>query len=80
MLRPALPTTAAAAELAKVPGLDVLAFETVLPAGTASALQQELLQLGAVDVRELPASEWMALQAWRLLKPLEQRRVLAWLQ
>jgi hypothetical protein len=80
VLRPELPTTAAAAEMATVPGFDVLAFDTRLPAGTASALQQELLQLGAVDVRELPASEWMALQAWRLLKPLEQRRVLAWLK
>ena len=57
----------------------VLAHEAGLPAAAAAALEQELVELGALHVRELPVTEWPQLRAWVLLKPLQQRRVAAWL-
>lgn len=83
VLQPVLPTASPSTTIgmaAKLDGMDVLSFETRLPSSVASALQAELLELGAVDVRELPAAEWETLKAWALLKPLQQRRVLRWLQ
>jgi len=50
-----------------------------LPEAAALALHGELVQLGAVDVRELGLSELTSLQSWGLLRPLEQRRLLRWL-
>ncbi len=60
--------------------MEVLAHEAQIPEPVAAALQAQLLELGAVDARELPAAEWATLPSWSLLKPLEQRRVLRWLQ
>jgi hypothetical protein len=79
-LRTLLPIVAAEPAVPELLGFAVLALETRLPPNAGSALQQELLKLGAVDVRELPSAEWLTLQSWRLLRPLEQRRVLAWLK
>ena len=58
---------------------------TLIPAtriapSVATAIEQELVEMGAVHVRELPAAEWPQLHAWTQLKPLEQRHILAWLQ
>ena len=57
----------------------VLAFEARVPSLAVLALSRELLELGAVHVRELPVAEWQKLRAWCALKPLEQRRVIQWL-
>ena len=62
-----------------VEGMFQLVEQTKLPPAAASALHQELLELGAVHVRELGLSDWTSLQAWASLKPLEQRRLLCWL-
>lgn len=79
VLQPVLPTTTHK-EGRKLQGFEVLVFEAQVPPAVAEALEKELLQLGAVSVRELPADEWLSLDSWRLLKPLEQRRVRAWLR
>ena len=79
-LLPTLPVAPAMAEAAELQDVAALVFETRMPHHAVSAMQQELLQLGAVSVRELLAAEWVTLQTWQLLKPLEQRRVLAWLR
>ena len=60
--------------------MDALRFEASLPIAAVHALQMELLHLCAVHVREVPAAKWETLSAWALLKPLQQRRVLRWLQ
>ena len=81
-LLPLLPTTtpsATASRTYELHGFGAFAVETRLSPETASTLQSELLQMGAINVRELPVQEWTKLVAWRLLKSLEQRRVLAWL-
>jgi hypothetical protein len=80
VLRPVLPTMSMSAKSWNIEGFDVLVHEVRVPMDTAATLHDELLHLGAVCARELPAAEWQTLQSWRLLKPLEQRRVLSWLQ
>jgi hypothetical protein len=74
---PVLPVQSAGGE---VVDMDVLAFEACLPSAAVAELQQELVELGAVHVRELSAAEWTSLRAWSKLKVLEQRRVMRWLQ
>ena len=78
VVQPLLPIARASA--VGLSGMEVLAHEAQIPEPVAAALQAQLLELGAVDARELPAAEWATLPAWSLLKPLEQRRVLRWLQ
>ena len=73
-----LPTTSCAVSTALI-GMEAFAKETRLPQSAVAAIERELLEMGAVCVRELPASEWQALCVWQQLRPLEQRRVLMWL-
>ena len=63
-----------------VQGMDALVQEAQVPREAAEALLAELVELGAVHVRELSAGEWASLAAWSLLGPLERRRLLRWLQ
>ena len=63
-----------------VEGMATLILATRIAPSVATAVEQELAEMGAVHVRELPAAEWPQLHAWAQLKPLEQRRILAWLQ
>lgn len=77
-LQPVLSTLQTAA--VAVQGMDALVQEAQVPREAAEALLAELVELGAVHVRELPAAEWVSLAAWSLLRPLERRRLLRWLQ
>ena len=42
----------------------------------AEAILEDLETLGAARVSELTLSDWMALNSWSLLRPLQQRRLL----
>ena len=77
-LQPVLSTLQTAA--VAVQGMDALVQEAQVPREAAEALLAELVELGAVHVRELSAGEWASLAAWSLLRPLERRRLLRWLQ
>ena len=68
--QPAPPRAQTAAEA--VQGMDCLVQEAQVPREAAEALLAELVELGAVNVRELPAGEWASLAAWSLLRPLER--------
>ena len=48
-----------------------------LPLAKATALESEILALGAVQVQELAVEDWTALTAWANLLPFEQRRLLS---
>ena len=41
------------------------------------AVHADVVNTGAVDVRELAVSDWASLPSWSRLRPLEQRRLLA---
>ena len=47
-----------------------------VPSDVAEQLRRDALGLGAVDVRELVATDWTSLESWSALRPLEQRRLL----
>ena len=49
----------------------------MIPKPAAVALHRDALALGAVDVREMTATDWAGLPSWVLLRPLQQRRLLA---
>ena len=72
---PRFQTAAVAAQ-----GVDKLVQEAQAPREAAEALLAELVELGAVHVRELLAAEGVSLAAWSLLRPLERRRLLRWLE
>lgn len=61
-------------------GMSALVGAAKIPVAKAAKLQEEILACGAVHVQELSADDWKGLAAWSLLKPFEQRRVLAQLQ
>lgn len=75
-----LPRSTGASRMPSVEGMEELAFETRLLPSVAAAIEQELVELGAVHIRELMATEWPQLRTWAQLKPLEQRRLAAWLR
>ena len=80
---PPLPTTGSATDAVNdmaIEGLGKLCQHARLPRAASRALEQVLLQMGAVNVQELVMSEWADLQACALLKPFEQRRLLSCLQ
>jgi hypothetical protein len=58
-----------------VEGFGAVACEAQLPSQTVSALNNELVALGAMSVAELSPEEWPQLHAWSLLRPLEQKRL-----
>ena len=58
-------------------GLAALLTQAKLPNAFRCHVERELLELGAVDVRELAAAEWSELASVRALRPLELRRLLA---
>ena len=59
-----------------VVGLHELLVTSSVPEELAQVLRQEVLELGAVDVRELTAADWAGLLSWGQLRTLEQRRLL----
>ena len=59
-----------------VDGLGELTSSARVGSDGAAALRQDLLDLGAISVRELSMADWTAMPAWRMLRTLEQRRVL----
>ena len=59
-----------------VVGLNALLVTPCVPEELAQVLRQEVLELGAVDVRELTAADWAGLLSWGQLRTLEQRRLL----
>ena len=60
-----------------IAGLAQLLANALVPQDVSSALYREVLELGAVDVSELTASDWKCLASWDRLRPLEKRRVLS---
>ena len=64
------------AAIAAVGGLAEVAAKALLPPTAVSALQAELLELGAAHVTEVTEHDWPHLQSWALLKPCQQRRLL----
>ena len=67
---PLLPLVAGAesAEAAQVAGLGSLCSAARLPPAACTALLQELLALGAVDVKELSLQDWRSLATWAQIK------------
>ncbi|CAK9080890.1 Uncharacterized protein (Fragment) [Durusdinium trenchii] len=59
-----------------VEGLAELGARARIPKAKQEALHVELLQLGAVNVREVGVSDWKGLNAFVQLLPFEQRRFL----
>ena len=59
-----------------VEGLAELGARARIPKAKQEALHVELLQLGAVNVREVGVSDWRGLNAFVQLLPFEQRRFL----
>ena len=57
-------------------GLAELLHVSSIPTVVASRLQQDVVVLGAVHVRELHPDDWSGLPSWQDLRPLEQRRLL----
>ena len=47
-----------------------------LPDVASRALLDDLVELGATDVKELTADDWQSLPSWSQLRMLEKRRVL----
>ena len=58
-------------------GLEAVAERASLPRAAKIALGAEILALGAVHVQELSAEDWQGLGCWAMLRPFEQRRLLA---
>ena len=58
-------------------GFEELSRKARVPGSALRTILGELVTLGAVDVRELNASDWTQLIGWSCLKPLEQRRWLS---
>ena len=58
-------------------GLPELAARAQLPEAHAKKLEEEILSLGAVHVKELLATDWRSLVSFNGMRPFEQRRLLA---
>ena len=54
-------------------------FLTAASISTAlvTAIEKDVSELGAVDVRELRPEDWQALPTWTSLREMERRRILA---
>lgn len=64
-------------ETQEVDGLAAVLEAARLPKSACTAIENEVKELGAIDVRELTRSDWEGLRCWKMLKVMEQRRVLA---
>jgi hypothetical protein len=73
-----VPSTASvdSSRLQGIHGLDELFSIARLPEQVCAAFVEDLEQLGAVAVAELSLTDWEALNAWALLRPLQVRRIL----
>ena len=60
----------------RVTGLTELCEAASIPQEHRTALEEEIVDLGAVNVQEMTADDWKSLGTWQQLRPLEQRRVL----
>ena len=60
-----------------VHGLQELLEVASIPVSAREGLLQELLGMGAIDVRELGRPDWERLQTWGDLREMERRRLLA---
>ena len=63
-------------------GGDVAGFEQTMEVAIIDPeawpyLKEALLKLGAADIKELRAQDWLSLQEFQSLRPLEQRRLFA---
>ena len=63
--------------LGTVHGLQELLEAASIPTSAREGLLQELLGMGAIDVRELSRPDWEHLQAWGCLREMERRCVFA---
>ena len=77
MAQPAVVLPVAAGAEHELIGMATLAAKAGLPPGAKTALEAELLSLGAVHVQELTPEDWTGLVSWAHLRPFEQRRLLA---
>ena len=59
-----------------VHGLEELLDAARVPMHARATLFREVLDTGAVDVREMGRPDWEALNAWSGLREMERRRVL----
>lgn len=64
-------------ETQEVEGLLAVLEAARLPQTARAAIESEVKDLGAIDVRELTRSDWEGLRCWKMLKVMEQRRVLS---
>jgi hypothetical protein len=64
-------------ETQEVEGLSAVLEAARLPISACAAIQSEVKELGAIDIRELTRSDWEGLRCWKMLKVMEQRRVLS---
>ena len=53
----------------------MLVQRAAIPKGASASMLQDILALGAVDVKELAVGDWHQLSSWGLLRPLEQKRL-----
>ena len=60
-----------------VHGMQELLEAASIPVSAREPLHQEVLGMGAIDVRELGRPDWERLQAWGGLREMERRRLLA---
>jgi len=64
-------------ETQEVEGLASVLEAARLPQSARDGIESEIKELGAIDVRELTRCDWEGLRCWKMLKVMEQRRVLA---
>ena len=58
-----------------VDGLSAVLDGAQLPERVRAGLASEILDLGAVNVRELTGDDWEGLRSWKILKPRQRRRL-----
>lgn len=83
-LRPMVPAAddpdsaarSAAGTLDQIAGYKEMSQTARIPDAASRALLVDLVELGAVDVKELTADDWQSLPSWGQLHMLEKRRVL----
>ena len=61
--------------LSTVTGFPEMMFASKLTGPVVGGLLSDILALGAVDIAELCLKDWQALPSWKMLRPLEMRRL-----
>jgi hypothetical protein len=69
-------TSGASSGATAITGFHELMREVHLPQEFSKVCHAEILELGAVDVKELATDDWEALSCWHMLRRFEQRRLL----